>query len=132
MIRLPPRSTRTDTLFPYTTLFRSFFGGAHLVSDHNVCVESAGSSVGPKFMTDTSLPTYAMVLAEIERGRLAVDASELHGSLSGFLCAGGEARSDDWLQRLTLDGPAGDALEQLFLATIDQLQSPDFGFVLLQ
>src|SRR3546814_6552407 len=25
MIRLPPRSTRTDTLFPYTTLFRSGF-----------------------------------------------------------------------------------------------------------
>src|SRR3546814_5192364 len=24
MLRLPPRSTRTDTLFPYTTLFRSF------------------------------------------------------------------------------------------------------------
>src|SRR3546814_17176628 len=29
MIRLPPRSTRTDTLFPYTTLFRS-----DLVADH--------------------------------------------------------------------------------------------------
>src|SRR3546814_8755868 len=27
MIRLPPRSTRTDTLFPYTTLFRSHKGG---------------------------------------------------------------------------------------------------------
>src|SRR3546814_5626778 len=26
MIRLPPRSSRTDTLFPYTTLFRSGFG----------------------------------------------------------------------------------------------------------
>src|SRR3546814_5973232 len=25
MIRRPPRSTRTDTLFPYTTLFRSRF-----------------------------------------------------------------------------------------------------------
>src|SRR3546814_7198648 len=25
MIRCPPRSTRTDTLFPYTTLFRSFY-----------------------------------------------------------------------------------------------------------
>src|SRR3546814_16016442 len=25
MIRLPPRSTRTDTLFPYTTLFRSYY-----------------------------------------------------------------------------------------------------------
>src|SRR3546814_3890804 len=33
MIRPPPRSTRTDTLFPYTTLFRS----AHLfhcIEDH--------------------------------------------------------------------------------------------------
>src|SRR3546814_17943461 len=28
MIRRPPRSTRTDTLFPYTTLFRSVGGGA--------------------------------------------------------------------------------------------------------
>src|SRR3546814_2470649 len=27
MIRRPPRSTRTDTLFPYTTLFRSRFPG---------------------------------------------------------------------------------------------------------
>src|SRR3546814_18128031 len=27
MIRRPPRSTRTDTLFPYTTLFRA--GGGH-------------------------------------------------------------------------------------------------------
>src|SRR3546814_11325096 len=26
MIRRPPRSTRTDTLFPYTTLFRSHQG----------------------------------------------------------------------------------------------------------
>src|SRR3546814_11684988 len=25
MIRRPPRSTRTDTLLPYTTLFRAFF-----------------------------------------------------------------------------------------------------------
>src|SRR3546814_13367411 len=28
MIRRPPRSTRTDTLFPYTTLFRSDVGRA--------------------------------------------------------------------------------------------------------
>src|SRR3546814_7127836 len=28
MIRRPPRSTRTDTLFPYTTLFRSDLAGA--------------------------------------------------------------------------------------------------------
>src|SRR3546814_4652823 len=30
MIRRPPRSTRTDTLFPYTTLFRSDLGRQHL------------------------------------------------------------------------------------------------------
>src|SRR3546814_5710109 len=30
MIRRPPRSTRTDTLFPYTTLFRSCRAGAAL------------------------------------------------------------------------------------------------------
>src|SRR3546814_4980121 len=29
MIRRPPRSTRTDTLFPYTTLFRSAEGSGH-------------------------------------------------------------------------------------------------------
>src|SRR3546814_9539891 len=35
MIRRPPRSTRTDTLFPYTTLFRSerSGGGARAASD---------------------------------------------------------------------------------------------------
>src|SRR3546814_15864672 len=27
MVRPPPRSTRTDTLFPYTTLFRSSYRG---------------------------------------------------------------------------------------------------------
>src|SRR3546814_4410946 len=30
MIRRPPRSTRTDTLFPYTTLFRSYVSCSHL------------------------------------------------------------------------------------------------------
>src|SRR3546814_11664694 len=30
MIRRPPRSTRTDTLFPYTTLFRSLYGAIAL------------------------------------------------------------------------------------------------------
>src|SRR3546814_6735189 len=30
MIRRPPRSTRTNTLFPYTTLFRSYFTTACL------------------------------------------------------------------------------------------------------
>src|SRR3546814_8018082 len=32
IIRRPPRSTRTDTLFPYTTLFRSLFLAAMVAS----------------------------------------------------------------------------------------------------
>src|SRR3546814_5361091 len=34
MIRRPPRSTRTDTLFPYTTLFRSIGEAVEDVADH--------------------------------------------------------------------------------------------------
>src|SRR3546814_11738163 len=34
MIRRPPRSTRTDTLFPYTTLFRSNLLHARIVGNH--------------------------------------------------------------------------------------------------
>src|SRR3546814_1843924 len=33
MIRRPPRATRTDTLFPYTTLFRSPEGGGDSKAD---------------------------------------------------------------------------------------------------
>src|SRR3546814_10369416 len=42
MIRRPPRSTRTDTLFPYTTLFRSMVdqsGKQRFVNRHEQCVE---------------------------------------------------------------------------------------------
>src|SRR3546814_1426703 len=35
MIRRPPRSTRTDTLFPYTTLFRSPVPGSRQAGRHD-------------------------------------------------------------------------------------------------
>src|SRR3546814_7221671 len=41
MIRRPPRSTRTDTLFPYTTLFRSVGG----ITESDVTL--AGASGAP-------------------------------------------------------------------------------------
>src|SRR3546814_11989663 len=52
MIRRPPRSTRTDTLFPYTTLFRSgaassaVAGEVTLVSPPSV-TGTGGSWLGP-------------------------------------------------------------------------------------
>src|SRR3546814_8156401 len=48
MIRRPPRSTRTDTLFPYTTLFRSGVLAphrplqAHLVDRHELLRAAEG------------------------------------------------------------------------------------------
>src|SRR3546814_17468113 len=36
MVRRPPRSTRTDTLFPYTTLFRSILGAISRLRDLEV------------------------------------------------------------------------------------------------
>src|SRR3546814_2385039 len=36
-IRRPPRSTRTDTLFPYTTLFRSRGAGARAARPGAIC-----------------------------------------------------------------------------------------------
>src|SRR3546814_10541687 len=39
MLRRPPRSTRTDTLFPYTTLFRSDAGAQVEVGDEARLVE---------------------------------------------------------------------------------------------
>src|SRR3546814_20620799 len=48
MIRRPPRSTRTDTLFPYTTLFRSL---KHLASKRE---KNRVASLPPENrMTDT-------------------------------------------------------------------------------
>src|SRR3546814_6549518 len=46
MIRRPPRSTRTDTLFPYTTLFRSalcartLYLGCHLSAPSSVSIKN--------------------------------------------------------------------------------------------
>src|SRR3546814_6752109 len=44
MIRRPPRSTRTDTLFPYTTLFRSPFLSTAFLDD-KACKSQVGGSV---------------------------------------------------------------------------------------
>src|SRR3546814_13164908 len=46
MIRRPPRSTRTDTLFPYTTLFRS----VHSVTSSPVSSRCMPPSVEPQLL----------------------------------------------------------------------------------
>src|SRR3546814_14043221 len=51
MIRRPPRSTRTDTLFPYTTLFRSSL--AEIASQVSRATEVAQSAVTAASETTT-------------------------------------------------------------------------------
>src|SRR3546814_19924815 len=52
MIRRPPRSTRTDTLFPYTTLFRSSCHWWAIIS--NIC---RPASIFSFLATDGSCPS---------------------------------------------------------------------------
>src|SRR3546814_8223449 len=54
MIRRPPRSTRTDTLFPYTTRFRSDFNlaGAELVRGNGEDLHPAGTAIGLQILVE--------------------------------------------------------------------------------
>src|SRR3546814_14613804 len=64
MIRRPPRSTRTDTLFPYTTLFRStLVDGATVVWESNTILRYLSNKIA-----STSLyPTEAAARSYCER-----------------------------------------------------------------
>src|SRR3546814_16202463 len=58
MIRRPPRSTRTDTLFPYTTLFRSEFGQPHgLRGRITTCGHILPTNLEPALMKTGSIYT---------------------------------------------------------------------------
>src|SRR3546814_7678558 len=47
MMRRPPRSTLTDTLFPYTTLFRSLYGAASLQRASGKLVIAVNEDIDP-------------------------------------------------------------------------------------
>src|SRR3546814_2888689 len=58
MIRLPPRSTRTDTLFPYTTLFRSLLrrGTVRGRSPHHLLAVLVGARQHPRVIAGLAVP----------------------------------------------------------------------------
>src|SRR3546814_9934375 len=76
MIRRPPRSTRTDTLFPYTTLFRSYRRGAALFGLH-VC---RGRQLYRARLAHLRFPLHPL------SARLG-DLGARDGDLCQFLCA---------------------------------------------
>src|SRR3546814_16365086 len=53
MIRRPPRSTRTDTLFPYTTLFRSASSAVVFIQEQqNPCLRRARAHIIARFKSN--------------------------------------------------------------------------------
>ena len=88
-------------------------------------------------MPERELPPHAEVAAELHSLAVGMDASELHGSLCGYLSGGGESpERGDWIGRMLADPepiavPRDGALDRLFTTTAELLESPDFGFELL-
>src|SRR3546814_5107945 len=81
MIRRPPRSTRTDTLFPYTTLFRSLLerlARAPLVADARGGddAELAVGKLDRRAAGDARRPVDRDMVVPLEQARLRID--ELH------------------------------------------------------
>ena len=82
-----------------------------------------------------TLPPHPEVEAACHARALGLGASELHGSLCGWL-AGGGADGPDWLARVLADDavapvePDG-VLDRLHAATVAGLEDRDFGFELL-
>src|SRR3546814_15149119 len=68
MIRRPPRSTRTDTLFPYTTLFRSLTADA---SDARMNVFSTDNNLQFNFNTGANIEHKLLVGIDYSWNRIA-------------------------------------------------------------
>src|SRR3546814_11006496 len=66
MIRRPPRSTRTDTLFPYTTLFRSAGRTLTLVNGRRMV--SSASGLGDRIVDTNVIPAGLIERVEIIQG----------------------------------------------------------------
>src|SRR3546814_7457616 len=75
MIRRPPRSTRTDTLFPYTTLFRSASYAAGVITPSTSTTDSF-STTSPTAQQPQSAPT----VFDVDRDFQTVTRSEEHTS----------------------------------------------------
>src|SRR3546814_12974555 len=87
MIRRPPRSTRTDTLFPYTTLFRSDTGTLDTDRDGRADVGSYGPgnrglSVGEQGAQGNDLRYLLPVSTTEYQRRLITAGAEAHLELT--------------------------------------------------
>src|SRR3546814_7234187 len=83
MIRRPPRSTRTDTLFPYTTLFRSLSTRASFAAVEAPLTFITPSDTKPSFQSSAFTGGAPRVFFETERHAVPIhDMRPLAGALS--------------------------------------------------
>src|SRR3546814_15745898 len=73
MIRRPPRSTRTDTLFPYTTLFRS--ASADDAEDVALFHDEQVLAIDLHFGARPLAEQNAVARLHVQRGHLAIFAA---------------------------------------------------------
>src|SRR3546814_4982210 len=74
MIRHPPRSTRTDTLFPYTTRFRS--GVALSLQVLALALDQCVDALGQRFEFTWMVPAHARELAALHALELDLHAPQ--------------------------------------------------------
>lgn len=79
--------------------------------------------------------THAELVAALDAMQLGVDASDMHGSLAGYLCAGGRAGPGQVLEALQLESDdaavrdrAHALLDRLYGEALAQLDDPQLGF----
>src|SRR3546814_4924586 len=100
MIRRPPRSTRTDTLFPYTTLFRS--NAAALIVGHNHPSGSADPSAADRAVTARLKQSLAMVDVRLLDHFVIGDGAPVSLAARGWVCAAGSGWLDPKPRAATL------------------------------
>src|SRR3546814_18860212 len=67
MIRRPPRSTRTDTLFPYTTLFRSAASQPQGVITMNAVLKTETVAIEAAAPLEVADPTKNLILVPLSQ-----------------------------------------------------------------
>src|SRR3546814_18457404 len=93
MIRRPPRSTRTDTLFPYTTLFRSRPVGETEIPEILLRAPAVRGARGKSIFFEIDLPVRRM-FRHARQGQIVGDVGAAIGAGIREGVVGGKAEAE--------------------------------------
>src|SRR3546814_3208393 len=116
MIRRQPRSTRTDTLFPYTTLFRSYGPGTYTSKKYEIV--HAGT-IGPERFSYVKSNASSVITQVVSYGLnsvyltpsgsliIAPTNATIFGDMGSAILRAGQQANDALLERAALACSAG-------------------------